>query len=54
MFAVCKYSLDSAIKPSTPQVLRATLLLDQVREQICYKHYSLRTEDAYVQWCGTH
>jgi len=25
-------------------------LLDQVREVIRVKHYSLRTEDAYVQW----
>ncbi len=25
-------------------------LLDQVREVIRLKHYSLRTEDAYVQW----
>ena len=25
-------------------------LLDQVREVIRFKHYSIRTEDAYVQW----
>lgn len=25
-------------------------MLDQVRERLRYKHYSLRTEDAYVQW----
>jgi hypothetical protein len=25
-------------------------LLDQVRERIRRKHYSLRTEDAYVHW----
>ena len=25
-------------------------LLDQVREVIRLKHYSIRTEDAYVQW----
>ena len=31
-------------------MLRATRLLDQVRERIRYKHYSLRTEHAYVQW----
>ena len=30
-------------------MLRATRLLDQIREQICYKHYSLRAEQAYVQ-----
>lgn len=29
--------------------MHATRLLDQVREQIRYKHYSLRTEQAYVQ-----
>lgn len=25
-------------------------LLDQVREVIRVKHYSIRTEEAYVQW----
>ena len=29
---------------------RQPKLLDQVRETIRRKHYSLRTEDAYVQW----
>lgn len=42
--------LNSAIKPAAPPVLRVTRLLDQVRERIRYKHYSLRTEQAYVQW----
>ena len=42
--------LNSAMKPASPPVLRATRLLDQVRERIRYKHYSLRTEQAYVQW----
>ncbi len=37
------------MKPPPP-VLHATRLLDQVRERIRYKHYSLRTEQAYVQW----
>ncbi|MEG0923229.1 MAG: hypothetical protein RSG22_17710, partial [Comamonas sp.] len=41
--------LNSAMKPAAPPVLRATRLLDQVRERIRYKHYSLRTEQAYVQ-----
>lgn len=27
-----------------------TDLLDQIRERICFKHYSLRTELAYVHW----
>lgn len=30
--------------------LKATRLLDQVRERIRYLHYSLRTEHAYVHW----
>ncbi len=39
------------MKPATPSpVLRTTRLLDQVRERIRYKHDSLRTEEAYVQW----
>lgn len=38
------------MKPAAPPVLRATRLLDQVRERIRYKHYSLRTEQTYVQW----
>lgn len=29
---------------------RSTRLLDQVRELIRIRHYSLRTEQAYVQW----
>ena len=36
-------------KTSTP-VLRSTRLLDQLREQIRYLHYSLSTEEAYVYW----
>ena len=43
-------ALNSAMKPAASPVLRATRLLDQVRERIRYKHYSLRTEPAYVQW----
>jgi integron integrase len=30
--------------------LRSTRLLDQLRERIRYDHYSLRTEQSYVQW----
>lgn len=33
-----------------PQVFKSTRLLDQLREQIRYLHYSLRTEEAYVYW----
>jgi integrase len=39
---------DSA--PDLPP-LRATRLLDQVRERIRTLHYSPRTEDTYVHWC---
>ncbi len=31
-------------------VLKSTRLLDQLKEQIRYLHYSLRTEEAYVFW----
>ena len=31
-------------------VFQSTRLLDQLREQIRYLHYSLRTEEAYVYW----
>ena len=30
--------------------LQSPKLLDRVRERIRYKHYSLRTEESYVQW----
>jgi len=33
-----------------PQVSKSTWLLDQLREQIRYLHYSLRTEEADVYW----
>jgi site-specific recombinase XerC len=35
------------MKPGTP-VLRSTRLLDQVRERVHYRHYSLSTEKAYL------
>ena len=38
------------MKPASPQPLRATRLLDQLRERLRYAHYSLRTEQAYVYW----
>lgn len=37
------------MKPGTP-VLRSTRLLDQVRERVRYRHYSLSTEKAYLYW----
>jgi hypothetical protein len=45
-----------ALKGVTPQVIppapepRKPKLLDQVREAIRFKHYSLRTEKTYVDW----
>ena len=35
---------DKASSPVTPRIL------DQVRDQIRVRHYSLRTEEAYVNW----
>jgi hypothetical protein len=37
----------SGVVPNPKLVIR---LLDQVREVIRIKHYSIRTEEAYVQW----
>ena len=37
------------MKPSTP-VLHSTRLLDQLRECLRYRHYSLNTEKSYVYW----
>jgi hypothetical protein len=30
--------------------LRSVKVLDQLRERLCYQHYSIRTEQAYVHW----
>ncbi|MGH8475285.1 MAG: phage integrase N-terminal SAM-like domain-containing protein [Methylococcales bacterium] len=38
------------ITPSTPPGT-APKLLDQLRNRIRVKHYSIRTEQAYVDWC---
>lgn len=38
----------SASSPLPP--LRSARLLDQLRERICYDHYSLRSEQSYVHW----
>jgi integrase len=43
------YSINKNAKSSKP-ILQAPRLLDQLRESIRYKHYSMRTEDAYVYW----
>lgn len=36
--------------PPSASVQAPLRLLDQLREQIRYRHYSLRTEEAYVHW----
>ena len=42
-------SHNSFRKTSMP-VFKSIRLLDQLREQIRYLHYSLRTEEAYTYW----
>ena len=42
------------MRPGTPPPLRATRLLDQVRERVRYHHYSLSTERIYVLWIRTY
>lgn len=37
------------MKPGTPS-LQSIRLLDQVRELVRYKHYSLKTEKNYLYW----
>ncbi len=37
------------MKPSSP-ALHSTRLLDQLRECLRYRHYSLNTEKSYVYW----
>ena len=36
--------------PAHDRPLKATRLLDQLRERVRYDHYSVRTEQAYVHW----
>jgi len=38
------------MKPGTQPPLRSARLLDQLRERVRYRHYSLRTEQSYVYW----
>jgi hypothetical protein len=47
-----KYLQDSSPKqqPSRTERSRPMKLLDQVRDVIRRRHYSVRTEDAYVEW----
>ncbi len=42
-------SQNSVVKPATEAPTKKKLL-DEVRDLIRVKHYSLRTEQAYVQW----
>ena len=42
------HSTNAAMKPALRPPLQSSRLLDQVRERICYCHYSIRTESAYV------
>lgn len=37
-------------QPMPPNPQQAPKLLDQVRDKIRLKHYSIRTEQAYVDW----
>ena len=38
------------MESNTPPPLRSTRLLDQLRERIRYRHYSLSTERSYAYW----
>jgi len=43
------YSIKTPPKPCNAN-LHSPKLLDQLREAIRYKHYSIRTEETYVYW----
>jgi hypothetical protein len=49
-FTVYLCSTNRPAKPAMPEPPRAPCPLDQLRQQIRYRHYSLRTEPFYVQW----
>ena len=42
--------MDAALPSASPPISKPPKLLDQVRRCIRDKHYSLRTEEAYVYW----
>lgn len=44
------YSSSVIVKPCKTETGKPVRLLDQVRELIRYKHYSYRTEQAYIHW----
>ena len=41
---------SAADPPADPASAPSLRLLDQLREQLRYRHYSIRTEEAYVHW----
>ncbi len=43
-------SNNKTVKHVTPHKLQSVRVLDRLREQIRYLHYSIRTENAYVYW----
>ena len=45
--AALMYSTNKSVKKHMPP-LQSARILDQLRERICYRNYSLRTEEAYV------
>ena len=48
-YTVFMYSTNKSVKKHMPP-LQSARILDQLRERICYRNYSLRTEEAYVYW----
>jgi hypothetical protein len=44
-----KYPIKPCKSAERPP-LKSVRLLDQVRERIRYRHYSIRTEESYVYW----
>ncbi len=42
--------ISIAVFPSTAAVASSPKLLDHVRWHLRAKHYSIRTEEAYVDW----
>ena len=48
-YTVFLYKYKFAMKQGAPS-LHSTRLLDQVRERVLYKHFSLKTENDYLYW----
>jgi hypothetical protein len=49
-FAVIEGGLNAKVSSEAPPALHQPKLLDQVRQAICMRHYSYRTEKAYAHW----